>query len=248
MAQICKKCGTSFWDGARFCPSCGAALVTTNLPNGTKPVQRPAQQPRQQPVQRPVQQPRQQPVQKPAQQPRQQPVQKPVQQPRQQPVQRPVQQPRQQAVRQPVQRPVQQPKQQKAASQPKRAKNTASGKAKKFPLIPVIIIAASVVLIAGFLITAFWAPGFLINRSANDKTTDFSSKNAVAMLEYARQLEADGNSDAAAQIYSMLPDSVVKAAEEEAKKAVDKSPEKKVMDGVDDARDILNNVDGLMGD
>ena len=102
-------------------------------------------------------------------------------------------------------------------------------------------------LIGAFLLTAFVAPGFLKPKKAEPSLTP-SSENALAMLEYARQLEENGNYDAAAQIYSMLPNAVLDGAAEESKKLADESPEKKIIDGAGDARDILNDIDDLMED
>lgn len=275
MAYFCKNCGKQLREGARFCSACGTTVeqqmpqtvrcpwcgaemragakcprcgkINNAQPNpGFKPaapVNAANNYPRQNGNQAPIQ-PARQNQQRQAQRAVQQPTQRAVQQP----AQRAVQQPKQQAVQQPAQRPVQQPKQQKPAKQSARPKKSNSGNAKKFPFKPVIIIAASVVLVAGFLITAFWAPGFLVNHSVNTKYTNASDENLSAMLDYAKRLEENGNYDAAAQIYSMIPDRAKDAANNEAKKIIENTPEKQVIDRIGEAREIINDVDSLKED
>ena len=264
-ARFCSACGTTVeqqmpqtvscpWCGAEMragakCPRCGK--INNAQPNpGFKPaapVNAANNYPRQNGNQAPIQ-PARQNLQRQAQQPAQRAVKQPTQRAVQQPAQRAVQQPRQQTVQQPAQRPVQQPKQQKPAKQSARPKKSNSGNAKKFPFKPVIIIAASVVLVAGFLITAFWAPGFLVNHSVNTKYTNASDENLSAMLDYAKRLEENGNYDAAAQIYSMIPDRAKDAANNEAKKIIENTPEKQVIDRIGEAREIINDVDSLKED
>ena len=271
MAYFCKNCGKQLREGARFCSACGTTVeqqmpqtvrcpwcgaemragakcprcgkINNAQPNpGFKPaapVNAANNYPRQNGNQAPIQ---------PARQNLQRAVQQPTQRAVQQPAQRAVQQPKQQAVQQPAQRPVQQPKQQKPAKQSARPKKPNSGNAKKFPFKPVIIIAASVVLVAGFLITAFWAPGFLVNHSVNTKYTNASDENLSALLDYAKRLEENGNYDAAAQIYSMIPDRAKDAANNEAKKIIENTPEKQVIDRIGEAREIINDVDSLKED
>ena len=109
-----------------------------------------------------------------------------------------------------------------------------------------MIIAASVVIVAAFAITAFLAPGFLIRKS-NSKydEVNISEENLAAMLDYAKELEANGNAAAAAQIYSMIPDSAMDAAKGEANRVIDSTSEKKMIDSIGEARDILNDIDDI---
>ena len=239
MANFCENCGAKLTGATTFCTQCGARIKT------------PAAQPRQV-----VQTPRPAQSDRPTypqqqQQRQQQPYTKPVQaQPQRtygQPA-RPAQpvQPPQPA--RPQQQPYGQPRQAVQPKQPVKAKQAKNNGRKRSRVALAVIIPVAVILVAVFIVTAFFAPGFLVKTKKSQDTVISDSKNAVAMLEYARQLEEDGNYDAAAQIYSMLPDSVIKGAEEEAYKVVDDSPEKRIIDGVDEARDILNDVDELLED
>ena len=240
MANYCENCGAKLNGTSTFCTQCGSRVKT--------PVaqQQKAAQPARPIQQQPYRQPRQsqpKPQQQQYRQPQLQNRQQQIYQQRRQPI--PTAQP-------------QQPKQPKQAAQPKSVKSKQakqhvkaqkqknSGR-KKSRFGVIIGIAAAVVLIGAFLLTAFVAPGFLKPKKAEPSLTP-SSENALAMLEYARQLEENGNYDAAAQIYSMLPNAVLDGAAEESKKLADESPEKKIIDGAGDARDILNDIDDLMED
>ena len=75
-----------------------------------------------------------------------------------------------------------------------------------------------------------------------------SDENLAAMIEYAEELEANGNYAAAAQIYSMIPDTAQEAAKGEAKKIIDDTPEKRFADDLGEAREIINDVNGLTED
>lgn len=242
MANFCEKCGARLNGTSAFCTQCGSRVPTpaaqSRQPRQTARPAQPAQQQYRQPRQaQPIQQPRQQ-VRQP-----QRTVQRPAQQSYRQPQQtQAYRQPKQQAPQQQYRQPVQT----KQPKQVKKAKKAQTAGRKKSPAAAIIIIAASVVLIGTFLITAFVAPGFLKAKKQQSLTP--SSDHAAAMLEFARELEASGNYDAAAQIYSMLPDVAEAGAAEEAKRIVDDSPEKKILDGAGDARDVLNDINDLMED
>ena len=165
-----------------------------------------------------------------------------------QPAQRQTRQPQQ--TRQPVNPPQayrqsQQTAPPKPAKQPKPKKKAQTSTKKRSRIVAVVIASIAVVLIGAFVVTAFFAPGFLVKPQNNQNTVTTSSENALAMLEYARQLEESGNHDAAAQIYSMLPDAVKEGAAEEGKKVVDDSTEKEIIDGPGRARDILNDINKI---
>ena len=165
-----------------------------------------------------------------------------------QPAQRQTRQPQQ--TRQPVNPPQayrqsQQTAPPKPAKQPKPKKKAQTSTKKRSRIVAVVIASIAVVLIGAFVVTAFFAPGFLVKPQKNQNTVTTSSENALAMLEYARQLEESGNHDAAAQIYSMLPDAVKEGAAEEGKKVVDDSTEKEIIDGPGRARDILNDINKI---
>ena len=165
-----------------------------------------------------------------------------------QPAQRQTRQPQQ--TRQPVNPPQayrqsQQTAPPKPAKQPKPKKKAQTSTKKRSRIVAVVIASIAVVLIGAFVVTAFFAPGFLVKPQNNQNTVTTSSENALAMLEYARQLEESGNHDAAAQIYSMLPDAVKEGAAEEGKKVVDDSTEKEIIDGPGKARDILNDINKI---
>ena len=165
-----------------------------------------------------------------------------------QPAQRQTRQPQQ--TRQPVNPPQayrqsQQTAPPKPAKQPKPKKKAQTSTKKRSRIVAVVIASIAVVLIGAFVVTAFFAPGFLVKPQNNQNTVTTSSENALAMLEYARQLEESGNHDAAAQIYSMLPDAVKEGSAEEGKKVVDDSTEKEIIDGPGRARDILNDINKI---
>ena len=181
-----------------------------------------------------------------------QPAQRQTHQP-QQPMPQQTRQPQQpmpQQTRQPVNPPQayrqsQQTAPPKPAKQPKPKKKAQTSTKKRSRIVAVVIASIAVVLIGAFVVTAFFAPGFLVKPQKNQNTVTTSSENALAMLEYTRQLEDSGNHDAAAQIYSMLPDAVKEGAAEEGKKVVDDSTEKEIIDGPGRARDILNDINKI---
>jgi thioredoxin-like negative regulator of GroEL len=77
--------------------------------------------------------------------------------------------------------------------------------------------------------------------------SDFSAmQNVQAMLEYAEELEANGQHEAAAQIYAMLPDAANEAAAEEGQKLIESDPNVRIAKGADEARDILNDVSDIV--
>ena len=114
----------------------------------------------------------------------------------------------------------------------------------------VLLIVFAVLLVAELAVAAFVAPGFLVRQkiepepvSPGKSAVNASPSNAGQMLEYARELEENGQYEAAAQIYSMLPDEILKDAEQAGKALVDGTPGKRRMDALEQARDFLNDLD-----
>lgn len=103
----------------------------------------------------------------------------------------------------------------------------------------IISILLAVVIIA----TVFIGCGKSNGKNAE---VSVSAENAQEMLEFAMELEKSGQHEAAARIYQMIPDAALEAAAEEGQEIIDSMPEKKVIDGADEARDMLNDISELM--
>ena len=142
---------------------------------------------------------------------------------------------------------------QQYADPPEKAPGAYPGKSKKSPVWTVLLIVFSVLLIGELAVASFVAPGFLLRAPKEDVATESppasvvpqSESNAQAMLRYARELEENGQYEAAAQIYSMLPDEVVKETQRQAAEVLDNIPEKQIMDALGQARDFFNDAEKL---
>ena len=125
-------------------------------------------------------------------------------------------------------------------------------KKKKSPAWTVLLILFAVLLLGELAVVSFVAPGFLVRPKAEPAApgtaVTASSSNAQDMLRYARELEENGQTQAAAQIYAMLPDEIVKEAEEEGKELVDETYEKRKADTFELARDVLSDLYDLTED
>ena len=99
------------------------------------------------------------------------------------------------------------------------------------------------VLIAVLLVAAVFVG---CSKSNKAEVTAENMQNVQAMLEYAEELEANGQHEAAAQIYAMLPDAANEAAAAEGEELIESDPDVRIAKGADEARDILNDVSDIM--
>ena len=103
----------------------------------------------------------------------------------------------------------------------------------------IISILLAVVLLA----TVFAGCGKSKSQNAE---VSVPTENVQEMLEFAMELEENGQHEAAARIYQMIPDATLEGAAEEGQEIIDSMPEKQVIDGADEARDMLNDMSNLM--
>lgn len=101
-------------------------------------------------------------------------------------------------------------------------------------------------LISILLAVVIIATVFVGCGKAKQKETETASPMAdvQAMAEYAEMLEAEGNAEAAAQVWSMIPDAADEAAREELRNEAESSNEMQAFENMGEANDIINSIKG----
>ena len=82
-------------------------------------------------------------------------------------------------------------------------------------------------------------------KQKGSKTETVSSMVDVqAMIEYAETLEEQGNKEAAAQVWAMIPDAADESAREEIRNSAEGSDEMQALESVSEANDLINSLKG----
>ena len=218
MAKFCQNCGSALTEGTKFCPSCGTPVAQSAQPTQQQPSQQPQQQP------------------KPYTQKLQVKIPEEF-------AQRNAARAQRNAAR----------TQQKAA--PVKKQKGKGGFAKLIAAILVLCI----------VVTGFVKPGFFLKglKEKNDRgdssilsgqvisseSASYNSmQNVEAITAYAERLEDEGNYEAAAQVWALLPAAAEDAAVEDAKKAIEDTPEMQAYKAMKESRDIASAMQGGKGE
>ena len=81
---------------------------------------------------------------------------------------------------------------------------------------------------------------------AKQKETETAAPMAdvQAMVEYAEQLEAEGNTEAAAQVWALIPGAADESAREELRNEAEGSNEMQAFESMGNANGIINSLKG----
>ena len=79
--------------------------------------------------------------------------------------------------------------------------------------------------------------------------SDYSGmENVHAMVEYAEQLEAEGNTDAAAAVWALIPETAEKAAQADAQKAIEDNSQAQAYGAMGEAQDLASAMQNEKGE
>jgi hypothetical protein len=97
------------------------------------------------------------------------------------------------------------------------------------------------ILLAVILIAAMFAGC----KGKKATVSDYSGmENVQAMIEYAQMLEEQGNKEAAAQVWAMIPDAADESAREELRNEAEGSNEMQAFESMGNANGIINSLKG----
>lgn len=101
----------------------------------------------------------------------------------------------------------------------------------------------SILLAVVLLATVFVGCGKEKQKGSETETVS-SMADVQAMIEYAETLEEQGNKEAAAQVWAMIPDAADESAREEIRNSAEGSDEMQALESVSEANDLINSLKG----
>ena len=122
------------------------------------------------------------------------------------------------------------------------------GKGGLIAVVSLVLVAAIVLGVFGFRDGGWFRGSGNDTSSGNESASYNSMQNVEAIKAYAERLEDEGNYEAAAQVWALLPAAAEAAAVEDAKKAIEDTPEMQAYKAMKESRDIASAMQGGKGE
>ena len=100
------------------------------------------------------------------------------------------------------------------------------------------------ILLAVVLLATVFAGCGKDKQKGSESSAIGSMADVHAMIEYAQMLEEQGNKEAAAQVWAMIPDAADESAREEIRNSAEGSDEMQALESVSEANDLINSLKG----
>ena len=100
------------------------------------------------------------------------------------------------------------------------------------------------ILLAVVLLATVFAGCGKDKQKGSESSAIGSMADVNAMIEYAQMLEEQGNKEAAAQVWAMIPDAADESAREELREEAEGSNEMQALENVSEANNLINSLKG----
>ena len=100
------------------------------------------------------------------------------------------------------------------------------------------------ILLAVVLLATVFAGCGKDKQKESESSAIGSMADVQAMIEYAEMLEEQGNKEAAAQVWAMIPDAADESAREELRGEAEGSNEMQALENVSEANNLINSLKG----